>query len=121
MKRVLLSSIIVFGFLAISHSANAQTSGTSQTRDTTVKARPVQVVVYKKANRFNSTQQTHQGAVFSGEDLSRMANRNINKIANTVGGVNSHGGGVPSIKGASPAGTAYFIDGIRVYSFAFLP
>jgi hypothetical protein len=45
----------------------------------------------------------------------KMPNRNINKIAATVAGVDSRNGETPIIRGAV-GGTAYFIDGVRVYN-----
>ena len=49
------------------------------------------------------------------KELQRMPNTDINKIANMVPGVSSRAGETPSIKGASPSGTAYFVDGVRIY------
>lgn len=52
---------------------------------------------------------------FNKEDLGRMPTRDLNKIVNTVQGVNSSGNEAPRIRGAAPSGTAYFVDGVRVY------
>lgn len=41
-------------------------------------------------------------------------NRNINMIASYVRGVDSRNGETPSIRGARPEGTAYYIDGVRI-------
>ncbi len=43
--------------------------------------------------------------------------RSVNDYANTFPGVVSINRDTPSIKGAKPDGTAYFIDGVRVYHF----
>lgn len=57
------------------------------------------------------------GKQYSGEEITKMARRDVNGIASTVAGVNSRPGTneTPSIRGASPSGTAYFVDGVRVY------
>jgi hypothetical protein len=44
-------------------------------------------------------------------------NQNINAIAAYVRGVDSRNGETPSIKGARPENTAYYIDGVRVNYF----
>ena len=49
------------------------------------------------------------------EQLSTMPTQNISKIVNTAPGVNSVGNEAPRIRGAEPSGTAYFVDGVRVY------
>lgn len=46
---------------------------------------------------------------------------NINHYANTFIGVVSINGATPSIKGAKSDGTAYFVDGVRVYAFSESP
>jgi outer membrane receptor for ferrienterochelin and colicin len=79
-----------------------------------------ETVIYR-----NDDPQIHQstGKVFSQEKLMRMPNRNVNAIAGTVAGVDSRAGTneTPSIRGADPSGTAYFVDGVRVYgSIPFL-
>lgn len=57
------------------------------------------------------------GYVYNEKQLLQMARREINSVASTVAGVDSRAGTneTPSIRGAGPAGTAYFVDGIRVY------
>ena len=57
------------------------------------------------------------GYVYNEKQLLQMARRDINAVASTVAGVDSRSGTneTPSIRGAGPAGTAYFVDGIRVY------
>src|SRR5688572_24808452 len=64
-----------------------------------------------------NTQQVIQntGQVYSSETLSRMARKDINGVASTVAGVQSLDGGIPQIRGAASSGTAYFVDGVRVY------
>jgi hypothetical protein len=46
-----------------------------------------------------------------------VMNGSINSIAGTHAGVVSVDGNTPNIKGARADGTAYFIDGVRVYHF----
>lgn len=63
------------------------------------------------------------GKQFSGDEMVKMARRDVNGIASTVAGVNSRPGTneTPSIRGADQSGTAYFVDGVRVYgSLPFL-
>ncbi len=43
--------------------------------------------------------------------------RSVNDYANTFPGVVSINRDIPNIKGARADGTAYFIDGVRVYHF----
>lgn len=57
------------------------------------------------------------GKTFNAETITQMARRDVNGIASTVAGVESRPGTgeTPSIRGAGAAGTAYFVDGVRVY------
>ena len=55
------------------------------------------------------------GQTFNRNVLINLPYRNVNSIANMVAGVNSYGGAIPNIKGAPASGTAYFVDGVRVY------
>ncbi len=55
------------------------------------------------------------GGRYNEEELNRMARKDVNGIASTVAGVQSVAGGTPDIRGAGAAGTAYFVDGVRVY------
>ncbi len=52
-----------------------------------------------------------------GIPLINLPQRNINSIAGLNAGVVSVDGNTPNIKGARADGTAYFIDGVRVYAF----
>jgi hypothetical protein len=52
-----------------------------------------------------------------GIPLINLPQRNINSIAGLNAGVVSVDGNTPNIKGARADGTAYFIDGVRVYHF----
>lgn len=55
--------------------------------------------------------------VFTAKELSRLPQRNVNSVAGLVPGVDSRNGQVPNIRGARPEGTAYYVDGIRVYEY----
>lgn len=56
-----------------------------------------------------------------GIPLINLPQRNINSIAGLNAGVVSVDGNTPNIKGARADGTAYFIDGVRVYAFSEPP
>ncbi|TAE86240.1 MAG: hypothetical protein EAY81_05825 [Bacteroidetes bacterium] len=58
---------------------------------------------------------------FTSGELLSLPQRNINSIVGTVAGVVSVDGNTPNIKGARADGTAYFIDGVRVYTFSEHP
>lgn len=49
--------------------------------------------------------------------FAQAPNQNINAIAAYLRGVDSRNGETPSIKGARPENTAYYIDGVRVNYF----
>lgn len=49
------------------------------------------------------------------EAITRYGGSGIDGIANTVGGVQQVAPGQISIRGAGTAGTAYFVDGVRIY------
>ncbi|MES2726666.1 MAG: carboxypeptidase-like regulatory domain-containing protein [Bacteroidota bacterium] len=51
---------------------------------------------------------------YSYNPLVTAPNQNINMIAAYVRGVDSRNGETPSIRGARPEGTAYYIDGVRI-------
>jgi len=55
------------------------------------------------------------GRTYNNKALMSMPSRDVNRIAGSVAGVNSRAGETPSIRGVDPSGTAYFVDGIRVY------
>jgi hypothetical protein len=68
-----------------------------------------------KRTDLNQVIQTTDGYTFSKRQLINLPTRNVNRIANLVGGVQSYANEVPRIRGAEPSGTAYFVDGMRVY------
>jgi hypothetical protein len=55
---------------------------------------------------------------FTSGELLSLPQRNINSIVGTVAGVVSVDGNTPNINGARADGTAYCIDGVRVYAFS---
>jgi hypothetical protein len=57
------------------------------------------------------------GKTYDSDAITKMARKDINGIASTTAGVESRPGSgeIPSIRGAGAAGTAYFVDGVRVY------
>jgi hypothetical protein len=70
--------------------------------------------------KFNHNQIIQSmGKYYNCDQLMKMPIRNINKIAATVAGVDSRNGETPIIRGAV-GGTAYFIDGVRVYNMPSL-
>ena len=68
-----------------------------------------------KQTNLNQVIQTTDGYTFGKRQLINLPTRNVNRIANLVGGVQSYANEVPRIRGAEPYGTAYFVDGMRVY------
>jgi hypothetical protein len=78
---------------------------------------------YRDPNETNSyKQQTapvqqSTGKVYGEQELLRMSRRNVNSVAGTVAGVDSRPGTneVPHIRGAASSGTAYYVDGVRIY------
>jgi hypothetical protein len=57
------------------------------------------------------------GKRFSGDDIMRLARRDINGIASLTAGVDSRPGTneTPNIRGGGSSGTAYYVDGVRIY------
>jgi hypothetical protein len=52
--------------------------------------------------------------VYYNNPLVTAPNQNINMIAAYVRGVDSRNGETPTIRGARPEGTAYYVDGVRI-------
>jgi outer membrane receptor for ferrienterochelin and colicin len=57
------------------------------------------------------------GKVYDADDLMNMPRRDVNSVAATVQGVDSRAGTneTPHIRGADQSGTAYYVDGVRIY------
>lgn len=66
--------------------------------------------------KYSRTNEVIQGSgqTYSGRQIQQMAAKDINQIANTVTGVQYRVGEKVIIRGAAD-GTAYFVDGVRVY------
>lgn len=45
----------------------------------------------------------------------RLSQCNVNSVAGLVAGMDSRSGNTPNIKGAGQEGTAYYVDGVRLY------
>lgn len=68
--------------------------------------------------RLINHQNRNTNAVYTiSSPIPKAPNQNINAIAAYVRGVDSRNGETPSIKGARPENTAYYIDGVRVNYF----
>jgi hypothetical protein len=89
-------------------------NASAQTIDSSYKENNVTYNLYKHKSSSNQVIQS-MGKYYNCNQLMKMPNRNINKIAATVAGVDSRNGETPIIRGAV-GGTAYFIDGVRVYN-----
>jgi hypothetical protein len=103
--KTLLVVAILFAFKRVS----AQTEVPTQT---TAKQ---EILSSFKRTDLNQVIQTTDGYTFSKRQLINLPTRNVNRIANLIGGVQSYANEVPRIRGAEPSGTAYFVDGMRVY------
>lgn len=57
----------------------------------------------------------YQAYTFDQKKLMSLPQRNVNAVAGTISGVDSRNGQTPNIKGARQEGTAYYVDGVRVY------
>lgn len=102
-------TFVVAAFLFAFTRVSAQTEMTTQTT-------PKQEIQSSfKRTDLNQVIQTTDGYTFGKRQLINLPTRNVNRIANLVGGVQSYANEVPRIRGAEPYGTAYFVDGIRVY------
>jgi hypothetical protein len=66
------------------------------------------------ANYFQSLKPITGRFISNSYPLQLKPNQNINAIAAYFRGVDSRNGETPSIKGARPENTAYYIDGVRV-------
>ena len=69
------------------------------------------------ANYFQSLKPIMGRFISNSCPLQRKPNQNINAIAAYFRGVDSRNGETPSIQGARPENTAYYIDGVRVNYF----
>lgn len=86
----------------------------SSSTETTDYLPPGQTIIYE--NNTAPVQQT-TGKVIGEKELLKMPRRDVNAVAATVTGVDSRAGTseVPYIRGAAQSGTAYYVDGVRIY------
>lgn len=73
---------------------------------------------YTNVFKQRTTQVTQTtGKRFTGDDIMRLARRDINGIASLTAGVDSRPGTneTPNIRGGGASGTAYYVDGVRIY------
>ena len=91
-----------------------------QLESTTTTLETFEVVDYKVP--LISKDETSSGGTMTNEELTRMAGRSANAVAVTVGGVFSdENGSMGGVRGQREAGTATFIDGVRVIGSSSLP
>jgi hypothetical protein len=102
-------TFVVMAFIFAFTSVSAQTELPTQTN------LKQEIQSSFKQTNLNQVIQTTDGYTFSKRQLINLPTRNVNRIANLVGGVQSYANEVPRIRGAEPHGTAYFVDGMRVY------
>jgi hypothetical protein len=74
------------------------------------------MVKYLNIHMINYSNRNIHGYVIT-NPIIKAPNQNINAIAAYFRGVDSRNGETPSIKGARPENTAYYIDGVRVNYF----
>lgn len=117
--KTLITFLIAFGlpFLGIAQKGMKTMDGATydpkQQRNEIAKDDPASGTTYYKSHTIPVQQST--GQTYDSDKLTRMATKDINSVAGTVAGVESRGGEVPNIRNAGTAGTAYFVDGVRVY------
>ena len=97
---------------ALFFTTNAKAQTKEPTNHSIINTHVSAINIFRASKHLNSDD---FGQTLNSAELSRLPFHNINSIANTVTGVNSYGGGIPNIKGAPASGTAYFVDGVRVY------
>jgi len=77
-----------------------------------------EVVIKRKPPLVNPDQ---RGTTKGAKEIMALPQRNVNMIANTTAGVDSRAGSTPNFRGARAEGTAYYIDGQRVYGSLGVP
>ena len=91
-----------------------------QLESTTTTLQTFEVVDYKVP--LIDKDQTSTGGTMTSEELTKMAGRSATAVAVTVGGVFSdENGSMGGIRGGRNAGTATYIDGVRVIGSSTLP
>lgn len=113
MKSIIVLCFIGAGVITLPASLCAQKALPTQRKlSDSVRVSSTGTDVWK----YNSMNEVIQstGKTYNSEQLQRMAAKDINQIANTVPGVQSRPGEPLMIRGTN-TGTAYFVDGVRVY------
>lgn len=117
--KTLITFLIVFGLPLLSmaqkgmKTMDGESYDPKQQRNEIPQDDPAAGTTYYKSHTIPVQQST--GQTYDSEKLTQMARKDINGIASTVAGVEGRAGEVPNIRNAGTAGTAYFVDGVRVY------
>lgn len=118
--KILFTVLVAIGLpmLSMAQKGMKTMEGTSydpkqQRNEVPQEEQPATGTVYYKSKTVPVQQST--GQTYDSDELTRMARKDINGVAGTVAGVESRAGDVPDIRNAGAAGTAYFVDGVRVY------
>lgn len=118
MKKVLF--FLLLGGAVLLHHVKAQaladtaTAADKPDSAVTAQTQEAETIIYRYDQTRNVVQTS--GKVFTAKEIARMPVGNVNQVAETVAGVQRTGNGAaPNIRCAGSAGTAYFVDGVRVY------
>lgn len=117
--KTLITFLIVFGlpYLGMAQrgmkTMEGETYDPKQQRNEIAKDDPATGTTYYKSTTIPVQQST--GQTYDSDNITRMATKDINGLAGTVAGVDARSGEVPNIRNAGAAGTAYFVDGVRIY------
>ncbi len=77
-----------------------------------------EVVIKRKKPLVDPDQ---RGSTKTSKEIMALPQRNANMIAGTTAGVDSRAGSTPNFRGARADGTAYYVDGQRVYGSLGVP
>lgn len=111
MKTILLGLILVCG-LQVMAQQSADADLDPRLQESYILTDYVNVFPQRTTQVIQTT-----GKRFSGDDVMRLARRDINGIASLTAGVDSRPGTneTPNIRGGGASGTAYYVDGVRIY------
>ena len=87
--------------------------------ESTEEGQKLQEVVIKRKKPLVDPDQ--RGATRTSKELMALPQRNANAVAGITAGVDSRAGGTPNFRGARSDGTAYYVDGQRVYGSLGVP
>jgi outer membrane receptor for ferrienterochelin and colicin len=112
MNYLIRSSILLTSLLVV---LNIQAQSVAQRTNPGVDSSRI-YQQHEDTYRYNKMNEVIQGSgkSFNSNQLQQMAAKDVNQIANTVSGVQARAGEPVIIRGISN-GTAYFVDGVRVY------